>query len=646
MCGISGIFDLSGRGHIDEHLLSRMTNTLRHRGPDGEGYFVAPGIGLGHRRLAIIDIAHGQQPMFNEDRTVCVVFNGQIYNYRLLMDDLVSRGHRFRTNCDTEVIVHAWEEWGEACVDKLRGMFAFAVCDLNRKVILLARDRLGKKPLYYTVIDGREFLFASELKALMEHPRASRNLDPEAVDCYFAYGYVPDPRTIYQGIFKLPPAHTLLIRAGEASCSPTRYWRLSTKTADCTEADAVRFLRGKLDESVRIRLMSEVPLGAFLSGGVDSSGIVATMARHTASPVKTFSLGFETDPGSELVHARRIAARYATDHIEEEINIDPVSSYLEQAAIFDEPFADSSSIPTLEVSRLARRRVTVALSGDAGDEVFAGYRRYRMHAATEKVRSIMPLGLRRTTFGTLSAVYPKLDWAPQWLRAKTTLGELAASSAAGYFHTVCKLRDDLRLRLYSQVMHRAIAGRHASDIVVDAMREADCSDPVTGAQYVDVQTYLPGDILTKVDRASMSVSLEVRTPMLDHELVEWAFRLPTRLKLYDHEGKYVLKRALEPVVSRENLYRKKQGFTTSLAQHFRGNGTVALRQALYTEEMRDCGLFDFAVMESLIQAHETGLRDYSKPLWTLLMFSGFLSVASGTARCPGPVKLEERAGTA
>ena len=625
MCGIAGIFDLGGSDHVSEHLLRNMTNTLVHRGPDGEGYFRAPGIGLGHRRLAIIDVANGQQPMFNEDGSVALVFNGQIYNFRPLMEELSERGHRFRTRCDTEVIVHAWEEWGAACVSRLRGMFAFALYDRNRETLFLARDRIGKKPLYYTLVGDRELIFGSELKALLVHPRVKRRLNPQSVDSYFAFGYVPEPSTIYQGIFRLPAAHTLEIRSRHAMPTPVRYWRLSTKVSECAENDAVEGLRARLDEAVRIRLMSEVPLGAFLSGGVDSSGVVSSMARQTTTPVKTFALGFRNDASSELRYARKVADLYATEHFEDEVDVDPVESYRQQAAIFDEPFADSSSMPTLEVCKLGRRNVTVALSGDAGDEIFAGYRRYLWHARTERVRSALPTGLRAAAFGTLGAIYPKLDWAPQWLRAKTTLNEIAVSSAEGYYRSVCKVDDTTRLRLYSSNMRRDIEGRHPSDVIADAMQDADSDDAVTCAQYADLLTYLPSDILTKVDRTSMSVSLEVRVPMLDHELVEWASALPSSLKLHGDEGKYVLKRALEPYVPKENLYRRKQGFATALVQRFRGEGAVALRNALSNEALSDSGLFDLGFVESAIQAHERGLRDYSHMLWTLLMFSGFLS---------------------
>ncbi|HTK78914.1 MAG TPA: XrtA/PEP-CTERM system amidotransferase [Rhizomicrobium sp.] len=624
MCGIAGIFTLNGVTAVDRETIRSMTRAIAHRGPDGEGFFFGAGVGLGHRRLAIIDVAGGQQPILNEDESVALVFNGQIYNYRALREELLAAGHIFRTQSDTEVIVHAWEEWGASCVKRLRGMFAFALYDGRRNVLFLARDRLGKKPLYYSVLTNGDLIFGSELKALLAHPLAEKRLDPFAVDNYLAFGYVPDPQTIYRGIHKLPPAHTLEVQRHAPTPNPQRYWRLSMIPANCDEREAVDELRHRLDEAVRIRLMSEVPLGAFLSGGVDSSGIVSSMARQTTAPVKTFALDFDEGGASELHHARRIAELYGTDHKEACVQMDPLETYLAQAAIFDEPFADSSSVPTFEVSRLARQRVTVALSGDAGDEIFAGYRRYRWHARTDRLRRALPEGLRRSAFRTLGAAYPKLDWAPQWLRAKTTLNEIAVNAAEGYFRSLCKIDDAARWRLYTPQMRQAIIGQHPCEIIAGAMREVDSDDPVTCAQYADLVTYLPGDILAKVDRASMAVSLEIRAPLLDHELVEWAGTLPSSLKLRGTEGKYILKRTLEPFVPGENLYRRKEGFTTSLASHFRGAGNRTLRSALTSDLMVDSGLFDLPAVDSILDAHESGMRDNSQILWTLLMFAGFL----------------------
>jgi asparagine synthase (glutamine-hydrolysing) len=624
MCGIAGIFDFTGPSPVDQSLLVRITDTIAHRGPDGAGYHVEGGLGLGHRRLAIIDVAHGRQPMFNEDGSVAVVFNGEIYNFQDLVAELRRAGHRFRTACDTEVIVHAWEQWGADCVKRFRGMFAFALYDRKKQTLFLARDRLGKKPLYYTIAGGRFLIFASELKALLAHPMVEKRLDPSAVDDYFAFGYVPDPSTIYEGISKLPPAHHMTVTRGKSLASPREYWRLYFRDAPADEDTAARELIARLNEAVRIRLISEVPLGAFLSGGVDSSGVVASMARQTDSPVETFAIGFGEAGSDELAHAARVSRLYRTHHHEQQVAANPLAAYRAQAAIFDEPFADSSSVPTYQVCKLARRDVTVALSGDAGDEMFAGYRRYRWFHHAEKMRRLVPASIRKPVFGSLGRLYPKLDWAPRWLRAKYTFQEFALDSAGGYYRTVCRVQDEARSALYGSEMRRAISGHHPGDRIVAAMRDADSGDSVTCAQYADIKTYLAGDILTKVDRTSMAVSLEVRVPMLDHEFVEWAARLPSGLKLHQGEGKHILKRALEPYVPKENLYRPKQGFATSLAPHFRGTQGRFVREALLGEAMRDCGIFDISAIARVVDAHESGAADHSHALWSLLMFDGFL----------------------
>jgi asparagine synthase (glutamine-hydrolysing) len=624
MCGIAGIFDIAGTSVIDKAVVVRMGDSISHRGPDGEGFFFAPGVGFAHRRLSIIDVAGGQQPIFNEDKTVSLIYNGEIYNYRELVKDLQNAGHIFRTHCDTEAVVHGWEQWGRDCVKRFRGMFAFAIFDHKQQKLFLARDRIGKKPLYYSIVGGRFLIFASELKALLAHPQFERRLDPHAVDDFMAFGYVPDPGAIYKGVFKLPPGNVLEVERGKPLPSPVEYWRPSFASRPTNEHEADLALIAKLDEAVRIRLMSDVPLGAFLSGGVDSSGIVASMALQSNGPVQTFALGFGQGRTDELAAAQRVATLYSTDHHEHTAHANPLEEYRRQAAIFDEPFADDSSVPTYHVCKLARSHVTVALSGDAGDELFAGYRRYRLHGAAENWRSAFPGYIRETVFGTAGSLYPKLDWAPRWMRAKYTLQELALDSAGGYFRTICKIQDDLRSQIYSAKMRGELEGHHPADLVATMMREADTSDPIAQAQYVDCRTYLPGDILTKVDRASMAVSLEVRVPMLDHEFMGWAGSLPRDLKLRGSEGKYILKRALEGRVPHENLYRPKTGFATPLRNFFMGRGTQIAKEAILSEEMADSGLFDLAALSRLIDQHDHGERDHSKPLWSLLMFGGFL----------------------
>jgi asparagine synthase (glutamine-hydrolysing) len=634
MCGLSGIFDTRGARPIDPGVLTAMNDSIAHRGPDGDGFLLEPGIGLGHRRLAIIDVAGGKQPLYNETGDVGIVFNGEIYNYRETMAELMKLGHQFKTHSDTEVIVHGWEEWGPAVVDRLRGMFVFALWDRRRQTLFMARDRLGKKPLYYSLLPDGHLVFASEMRALLCHPDIERRIDPAAVDGYFALGYVPEPGSIYQGIVKLPAAHTLTIERDKPVPKPSRYWTLRFDPRPMTEADAAMELIDRLRESTRLRLVSDVPLGAFLSGGVDSSGVVAMMAGLMDDPVKTFAIGFGGGE-DELGYAQAVADRYHTNHTAERTSVDYLDTIDEQAAIFGEPFADSSAVPTGRVSELARRGVTVALSGDAGDELFAGYRRYRFHMAAQGMRARIPDGIRQPLFGLLGRLYPKLDRAPRWLRAKTTFQELSVDEAEGYYRTVCKMPDAVRTGLFSRGLSSSLNGYRPADLIRAAMAEAGTDDPMARAQFADIQTYLIGDILTKVDRASMAHSLEVRAPLLDQELVEWAATVPAELKIRSTGGKYIFKRALEPYVPHENLYRTKQGFATSLAPQFRGLGAERARKRLASQHFRDSGLFDQAAVAKMLEQHEFGVFDHNQAIWSLLMFEGWLkSVHTAPAAVP------------
>ena len=625
MCGIAGIFDYRGRRDADRRLLRCMTDILGHRGPDGDGFHYAPGVGLGHRRLAIVDLAGGDQPIYNEDRTVCIVYNGEIYNFQPLMSELSALGHVFRTRCDTEVIVHAWEEWGEACLERFNGMFAFALLDERRQTLFLARDRLGEKPLYYSFLSDGRLLFASELKSLLCCPQLDRRLDPQAIEEFFALGYIPDPRSIYSGVHKLAPAHCLLVRRGEDPPRPHAYWQLRFVDGSATrKEEAEEELISRLHQSVRMRMIADVPLGAFLSGGVDSSAVVAMMAGLQAEPVSTFSISFGTKGFDESPYAAMIARRYDTDHHLRAVDPNSFDLLDRLAAIYDEPFGDSSALPTLRVCAVARENVTVALSGDGGDEVFAGYRRYRWHCVEERVRRIVPQGLRGPLFGALGAVYPKLDWAPRPLRAKATLEELARDTDAAYFASVSVCSDGLRRRLFSPALTAELQGYNAVEVLKEHMTHSGSEDPLSRVQYADFKTYLPGDILTKVDRASMASSLEVRVPLLDHTLVEWAACLPPPLKLRGREGKYVFKSALEPYVPREILYRPKQGFAVPLAAWFRGPLRRRLRETLSGPVLCEAGLFDMAAIAALLDQHQSGERDHSAALWTLSMFESFL----------------------
>ncbi len=622
MCGIAGIFDTRDRGSPPADLIGRMTDALTHRGPDEAGIHREPGLALGHRRLSIIDIAAGQQPLFNDDRTAAIVFNGEIYNFAELRPELEQLGYRFHTRSDTEVILRAWEAWGAACVQRLRGMFAFAIWDQRRHHLLLARDRLGIKPLYYALLPNGHFVFGSELKALLPHPQLPRRRDPKAIEDYFAYGYIPEPRTIYAGVRKLPPGHTLLIERGQKSLpKPSQYWDLPFTDNGVTSQEAAEGeLIERLREAVRIRLVAEVPLGAFLSGGVDSSAVVAMMAGLMDQPVKTCAIGFDVPGYDETVYARQVAERYHTDHRTDTVSGDDFELVDRLGALYDEPFADSSAMPTYRVCEAARRRVTVALSGDGGDENLAGYRRYRMHIAEERLRSHLPLGLRRAVFGPLGALYPKADWAPRVLRAKTTLQSLARDSVGAWFHSVSRMNDRQRRRLFSPALQRELADYNAIEVLRAHAERSPTDHPLSLVQYLDLKTFLVG-ILHKVDRASMAHSLEVRVPLLDHKLVEWISGLRPQWKLAGADGKHLFKCALRPYLPDEIMYRPKQGFSVPLAAWFRGPLREKYRREVLSEAMADTGLFDTDYLALLQRQHDSGRCDNSDAMWELLMFA-------------------------
>ena len=630
MCGIAGIFDTTGHRRIDAALLRRMNDAQSHRGPDGADVHLEPGVGLAHRRLSIIDLAGGAQPLFNEDRTVVVVFNGEIYNFAELVTVLSARGHRFSTHCDTEVIVHGWEEWGEACVERFEGMFAFALWDRQKETLFLARDRVGIKPLFYSELPDGQLIFASELKALLVHPGPNLTLDSRSVLDYFAYGYVPDPRTIFGAVRKLAPGHALTIRRGRPVPKPRQYWDLSFEPElaigdDEAESELVARLRG----SIRSHLMSDVPLGAFLSGGVDSSSVVALMAGESASAVDTCSIGFREATFDESEYARAVAERYATRHHEQQVLADDFELIDRLAGIYDEPFADSSAMPTYRVCEVARRFVTVALSGDGGDELFGGYRRYAGHLKEERRRDSTPAAIRQVLARLSTGVT-----APRWhaLPGRRTLRSLGSDAIDAYFQWVTGLGHDL-VPLFSASFRRELQGYSP----VDVLREHDVrapKDPLSRVQYLDFKTYLPGDILTKVDRASMAHSLEVRVPFLDHTLIEWATRLPARAKMRDGEGKWLLKRAMRAYLPSELLDRPKMGFAVPLSRWFRGPLRTRLRDALLGPVLDETGLFDMHQIGRILDEHQNGSRDHSVALWSLLMFESFQRNRCGTAAAP------------
>ncbi|WP_213999912.1 XrtA/PEP-CTERM system amidotransferase [Arsukibacterium sp.] len=625
MCGIAGILQLNNTNQVNQSVLKVMNTLQSHRGPDDDGYHFEAGVGLAHRRLSIIDIAGSHQPLFNETGDVAVVFNGEIYNFAELTVELKALGHVFATHGDTETIVHAWEEWGVDCVQHFRGMFAFAIWDRTKQQLFLARDRMGIKPLFYSLLPSGELLFGSELKVLTAHPEFDKGLYYQGIEDYFTFGYIPEPHTIYANSYKLNPGHYLLIdKTRPATLKQTQYWDVDFSQAVLTEQQVKAELLDRLKEAVDIRLIAEVPLGAFLSGGVDSSAIVALMAQlQQDKAVNTCSIGFDDQQFDESDYASQVARQYQTNHRSGMVDRDDFSLIDKLAALYDEPYADSSAMPTYRVCQLARKHVTVALSGDGGDELFGGYRRYRYQLHEEKMRSIMPQAIRQPLFGMLGKVYPKLDWAPRFVRAKTTFQSLAMNAVSGYCNTMSIMRSDARAALFSPQLKQKLAGYQSVEVFKRHAANANTDDPLKLVQYLDMKTYLVGDILTKVDRASMAHSLEVRVPLLDHKYVEWASRLPSNMNISGNEGKAAFKQALEPHLPHDILYRKKMGFAVPLASWFRGPLKQTLQQALNSEALADSGLFNQNYIQQLYQQHVSGKRDHSSALWTLLMFSQF-----------------------
>ncbi|MGH6786405.1 MAG: XrtA/PEP-CTERM system amidotransferase [Novosphingobium sp.] len=626
MCGIAGLFHLGTAKPVDPARVERMCDAIVHRGPDGSGVWTAPGVGLGFRRLAIIDLEGSPQPMASANGRAMLVFNGEIYNFRELREELKAHGAQFRTDGDGEVILAAWQRWGVDCLPHLHGMFAFALYDLEAHTLLLARDRLGVKPLFTAPLSDGSLAFASELKALAAHPLLRRDVDPLAIEDYLAWGYVPDHRSILAGVSKLPAGHYQLLRHDAPAPAPVKWWDVSFaerrpgRAADL-EAELLHLLR----QAVTSRMTADVPLGAFLSGGVDSSSVVALMAELSRDPVKTCSIGFDVAALDETGYAEAVAQRFATDHRARTVSPDDFEHVDTIAAMFDEPFADASALPTWRVCQLARESVTVALSGDGADEAFAGYRRHLFQHAEDRARSVLPPGMRASVFGALGAAYPKADWAPRPLRAKTTLLSLAGSSEAGYARALSVTAPELRERLYTPE-YRKLRGDYRAEQPFEAtMRAAPARSGLDRAQYADLKFWLPGDILTKVDRASMAVSLEAREPLLDHRLVEFAAALPERMRLRQGEGKWLLKKAMRRYLPQDILHRPKQGFVTPIAEWFRGPLAGAARGIATSAALARTGWFDERRLTQIAEAHIAGRSDHSRLLWQLVMLDRSLA---------------------
>ena len=620
MCGIAGLFYPGTPKPIDPARIAAMTDAQAHRGPDGSGIWTAPGIGLGHRRLAIIDLGGGAQPMHSADGTLSVSYNGEIYNFAEVRAELEAKGATFRTDSDTEVLLHGWAAWGPAMLGRLNGMFAVALYDDRGKRLFLARDRMGVKPLHYVMLSDGGLAFASELKGLLAHPLVRRTPDVRAVEDYMAFGYVPDDICLVAGVRKLAAGHFLLVERGKPVPAEQQWWDLdfSNRTRASTAAIEEELIE-RMRNAVRLRMIADVPLGAFLSGGVDSSAVVALMAETSRRAVKTCTIGFDAASHDERAYASQVAARFATDHRERVVAADDFALIDTLAAAFDEPFADASALATYRVCELARETVTVALSGDGADEAFAGYRRYRFQAAEERLRSLIPATLRTRLFGTLGRYYPKADWAPRPLRAKTTFLGLADDGATAYARSVGVTPPILRDLLFSDAARVALGGHRAEDRYVTTMRNAPAREALDAAQYADFKHWLPGDILTKVDRTSMAVSLEAREPLLDYRLIEFAATLPVALRIKRGQGKWVMKHALERHLPQDILYRPKMGFVTPISAWFRGPLADEAAALARSPVLAGTGWFNLAAVARIADDHRTGRADHGRTLWQLMM---------------------------
>lgn len=623
MCGICGKIAKNRDVLVAEELLFQMNDALTHRGPDASGIYVAQHVGLGHRRLSIIDLVSGQQPMSNARQDVHIVFNGEIYNFQELRRELHALGHVFRTTSDTEVILELYDRHGASCVTHLRGMFAFAIWDDRRQRLFLARDRVGKKPLFYT-LTPTALLFASEIKAILCDSDVPRALNLDAMHDYLTYQYVPPPETIFQGIFELPPAHTLVYENGQISVS--RYWDLRyVPKLTMREDDILERLRELLCESVKMRMIADVPIGAFLSGGIDSSLIVALMSHYSERPVKTFSIGFLDDQFNELPYARIIAQRFGTEHHEEIVTPDAVSILPELIHQFDQPFGDSSAIPTYYLAKMTKQFVKVALNGDGGDESFAGYRRYRQEQILAWY-SVLPESLRRRVMSplldasarqTFQTRFPRFD--DVFFRRARYIHNLSLQPRdAQYIKRLSIFTSQQKLEIYSEELRQRFAARDSIAYMRQFFQAENADDFLDKMLYADVSSYLPGDLLVKVDRMTMAHGLEGRSPLLDHQLMEFAAAIPTRLKIRHGQLKLLLKQVGSAWLPPEILSRPKQGFGVPISRWFRHDLREMSADTLLRAQIVADGLFDGSAIRQLWQDHDTGKRDYGAQLWALL----------------------------
>jgi asparagine synthase (glutamine-hydrolysing) len=616
-----------------------MGDAIAHRGPDGYGELREAGVGLIHRRLAIIDLAGGDQPIFNEDGSLGVVFNGEIYNYQHLRTNLESRGHVFKTNSDTETLVHLYEEHGAALSEHLRGMFAFALWDRSNKRLTISRDRLGQKPLFI-YRDDEKVVFGSELKAILAHPNIDRTIDPAAIEDYLTFGVVPGTRSIFKRIEKLRSAHTVVLSSDKLHETPKRYWQLEYKRDESRSADEWAEVVGeKITESVQAHRVADVPIGAFLSGGLDSSAIVATLSGLSDTPVQTFSIGFQEREFSELPHARRVADQFGTKHVEEIVTAEAISSLDDLTHFYDEPFADASAIPTMCVSRVAAQHVKVVLSGDGGDEAFGGYARYQHDLKEAKLRTALPGWFRKVVLGNMASVWPKADWLPRVFRWKSLLTNLSNDPAAAYANTLSIARSHQRRQLLTGDLRNTLA-KHRPEDVVEAAFTRGHIDPLAGMLSADVDMLLPDDFLTKVDRASMAYGLEVRPPLIDHELMELAATVPSDLKVRNGETKWLMKQIFEPKLPKKLAHRTKQGFEIPTDDWLRGELGEQVREVVLKPGSQIAEYVNQDYAAKLFDMHCRRTGRHGQLMWSLLVLGRWLDHYCGpetTSARPKPM---------
>lgn len=617
MCGIVGIVNANSRA-VERDVLARMNQAIIHRGPDEDGFYVKENVGLAMRRLAIIDLKGGQQPIFNEDRTKAIVYNGEVYNFQELRDNLEKRGHRFYTNCDTEIVIHLYDRYGVDCVQYLRGMFVFAIWDEREKSLFVARDRIGKKPLLYSHQPNGDLIFGSEFRALLQHESISREIDFDALDNYLSYLSVPAPKTAFKQIRKLEPGHWLQWKDGKIETK--RYWLPDfSKKIKITETEAIEETTRIVRESTRLRMISEVPLGVFLSGGVDSSMVAALMAEQSEKPIKTFSIGFEEKEFSELKYARRVAEHIGAEHHEFIVKPDAMEVLPTLVEHYGEPYADWSAIPTFYMARETRRYVTVALNGDGGDESFAGYERHAAMNLAEKYHRL-PAFLRKNLLEKAFDLIPASNLKKNRVKdAKRFLQAASLPTVERYFHWVRTFKNELKEELYTADFRARLNGSPPIELAKRWFKQANGIGVVDATLLTDIMTYLPNDLMVKVDIATMAVSLEGRSPFLDHKVIEFAASLPADLKIRSTETKSLLKKAAARLVPPEVIYRRKMGFGVPVASWFRSSLKDFLRDALLSETAQKRGLFHTERVRHLIDEHIAGREDNGWQLWTLLM---------------------------